>query len=137
MLNLTLETIGRSVQNLEQEKAIMQVVEDYFEGTRTGDIKLIHNAFDKDAKLKHVKVDGRLFEADLKHFTEYLTAKQGMPVLATHILSIDIASTIATVKVLFVFEDFIYIDFLHILQIGNSWKIVDKVYLKKKRGNMF
>lgn len=54
-----------------------------------------------------------------------------MPVLETHILDIEITERVAKVKVIFVFEDFVYVDYLNLLQIKNQWKIVDKVYIKK------
>jgi len=113
---------------MEQEKKISQVIQNYFEGTKKGDINLINKAFDKNTKLKHVKADGSLYEADLEHFINYLKINNGMPIIETQILSIDVAATIANAKILFVFEDFIYVDFINILRIKDEWKIVDKVY---------
>ena len=136
ILNLTLQAIAESPKDLEQKKAILQVIQNYFEGTEKGNIALIREVFHEHAELKHIKADGSLYEANLEHFINYLETHKGMPVLETHILSLDVASTIANAKVLFVFEDFIYVDFLNILRINQQWKIVDKVYLKEEKKGM-
>lgn len=132
-LNLMLQSIEGDHNKVSEEKAITEVIQDYFEGTKTGNTALIRQAFDKNVKLKHIKIDGSLYEADLEHFTTYLETNKGMPVLETRILSVDIVSTVANAKVLFVFQDFLYIDFLNILQVEDNWKIVDKVYIKKEK----
>jgi len=136
ILNSSVQNLVENLNGLEQEKAIIEVIQHYFEGAKSGNTTLIHRAFDKNAKLKHVKADGSLYEADLQHFITYLETNKGMPVLETHILSIDIVSSIANAKVLFVFQDFIYVDFLNILQVEDDWKIVDKVYFRKEKENM-
>lgn len=117
-------------QNEVEKYHITETVERYFKATQTGESKYLSQAFHMDAKLKHIKEDGTLYEADLNHFSNYLDTNGPMPVLETKILSIDTHETGASVKAQFTFNDFTYTDYLNLLKIEGEWKIVDKIYIK-------
>ena len=131
LLKLLLLTIGFAESDTAEREKVREVVQWYFEGAKSGDASYIKKAFHAQAKLKHIKADGGLFEADLAHFIHYIEENGAMPVLETKILSVDITETAASVKALFVFDSFVYVDYLNLLKVQDQWVIVDKVYMKK------
>ncbi len=121
-----------SVVNSQKENdKVRQVINDYFNGSKTGNTDLIKKSFHSGCKLKHIKEDKTIYEADLNHFLNYLSENQGIPILTTQILKLDVCKNAANAKCSLYLKDYYYIDYLNLLKIDGEWKIVDKIYVRQ------
>lgn len=119
-----------STKEAENEAAIRATVENYFGGMMHGDPQLLREAFHADSRLMAANGNGEL---TLIPFDRWASSWGGQPALdaATHqnrILDIDIHGTAAVAKTELTWPNVKYIDYLSLIQVGDEWKIVNKIW---------
>jgi hypothetical protein len=116
------------------EIAIRATVDRYLHGLKFNDVASLAKAFRPDAKLFFVKKDGTLGELSQQKWYEGFKASAGKeePGDLT-IVSIDISTDAASVKVIETYAGSRYIDYLSLLKIQGAWWIVNKIYTVQKK----
>ncbi len=110
----------------EDELAIEDVIQNYFDGWLTGDTTLVGSAMHSTCYLKFIK-DGKV---DFRNRTQYLSGFKPRPRLENaegRIISIDITRTAAEAKIELETEQRIFTDYFNLLKEANRWYITDKV----------
>lgn len=116
---------------------VQSVVNKYIEGIRTGDVQLLRNVFDKDARL-HGYIMGKFVNGPIDIFLSDVAkntppAKSGEPFRAT-IVSIEVNVDVARATV--VEESYFGMNFkdhFHLIKNGQGWVIVDKIFYHEPR----
>ncbi|TMU50399.1 nuclear transport factor 2 family protein [Flagellimonas algicola] len=117
----------------QSKEEIEQVVQNYFEGTQTGDVQLLDKAFHEKSLLKLLNDEGSYTEwtySGEKGYREFI-ADRGGSEHSVKILSVDFTGNAAMVKAKLDFTKFHYIDYLSLLKIEGRWKIVNKIAHKE------
>lgn len=110
----------------EDQLAIEQVIQNYFDGWLTGDTTLVGSAMHSSCHLKFER-DGKI---QMRNRTEYLSGFQPRPRLENaegRIISIDITRTAAEAKIELEIETRLFTDYFNLLKEGDRWYITDKV----------
>ncbi len=111
-----------------EENEIRHVVEgQYIKGLQTRNFELIKAICIPDAKLMGINGEGKLNVTTMEKWSKKFDPKKPpFKKLEYDILKIDQAGTAAQVKILFLVNSKNYItDFLHMLKIDASWRIVN------------
>lgn len=118
--------------DLEQ---IREVIGYYFEGHATGVASHFEKAFHSEAKLFWIR-DGQLSQ---RTSAEYISRARGVPPedeseRKRRIVSIDVSGTAAVVKVELDYPSALIYDYMSMLKVDGSWKIINKTFVVNARG---
>lgn len=108
--------------------AITQLVSDYIRAARTGDESLMRTVFHPDSTIcGYVGPD--LFSAPIENFHEWNRGNGPAPDVREEIVSIDIAQTIASVRVeLDNWTGHRFTDYFNLLKIDGKWWVMNKIF---------
>jgi len=117
------------------DKAMVRAtVERYLHGLKFNDTTDFYRAFWPDAKLLFIKRDGSLGQLSQAEWYRGFAASAGKEEQGKlEIVSVDVAGTAASVKVMETYATSVYIDYLNLLRIGQDWRIVNKIYMSRPR----
>ena len=116
------------------EVAVRQTVESYLHGLKFNDVDSLKKAFYPEAKLFFRKKDGTLGQLAQEQWYEGFRKNAGKEETGDlRIASVDVTGSAAAVKVIEVYPDSTYTDYLNLLKLGEEWKIVNKIYVAEKR----
>ena len=118
----------------ESKNAIESVIRDYFKGYTAAEGELIARAFHPETRLYSVDVDaGDVLErTDLPAWLENLAARKSKGDIRQADLQIpliDVSGPAAVAKVVLTFARLRFTDYLSLLRIEKSWRIVGKIYI--------
>jgi hypothetical protein len=116
--------------NAAQNSAIDQTILSYFHGYLNAEPETLLSAFHVNAKLQSIE-NSALEEIQLLEWVQNIrerNKKGGIRKADVQILGIDISGDAAVAKTKIVFEKFFFIDYLSLLQVGDRWIIVNKIY---------
>jgi hypothetical protein len=109
---------------------IEDVLKQYFQGYLGAESHQVSLAFHPETRLFSVD-DGKLDKTEMAGWLKNLDdrkAKGDIRNADTEILSIDITENAAMAKVRLTFPKYQFTDYLSLLQIEGSWRIVGKIY---------
>lgn len=110
--------------------AIESTILDYYEGWWTGDSKRMEGALHPDLAKRALMPDGRSLDQDTAaSMIEYTARGIGRRHAGDRIEELvfyEIDDTMATVKV----RTGVYVEYLHLVRVSDSWKIVNALWRK-------
>ncbi|MCP4645435.1 MAG: nuclear transport factor 2 family protein [bacterium] len=113
----------------EDEKAIREVVQLYFDGIIKYDEQALRKAFHADANVIGTTKEGK---ADWEPFQEWVVYTRGDAPDPTgrnnRIVSIEVTGRAAIAKTDLDWPHVHYVDYLSLLRIDGQWKIVNKIW---------
>ena len=119
--------------DIREIEAITQTVQHYIDGARAGSGATMKVAFHDDAAIFGYGADG-LFAAPIRQLFERVDKTGPAPDTQARIVSIDIAKTVATVRLeLDQWAGRRFTDFFTLLKIDGTWKIMNKVFYLHNR----
>ena len=124
------EFLKKPIEKVKIESLIKQF---YFQGRRKGHIRVLKEAFSRDAKL-YMQKDNRVLQISVEDYFKKVE-EDGAKEVQTTILSLDVQNNIAYCKTKFEYTDKTYIDYLTLVKQKESkvgWKIVTKTFTKIK-----
>ena len=101
----------------------------YLNGVQSRNIASLSTAFYSVCNLYSTDSDDKLEIVALHRFFAFIEST-GLPEHASKILNSELCHDMASVKVMFDFEHYQFVDYLTLLKINDQWKIVSKVYTK-------
>jgi hypothetical protein len=114
--------------DIKEFEAIAQTVQHYIDGARAGRGAVMKVAFHKDAWIFGYARDG-LFTAPIQQLFDRVDKTGPAPETQARIASIDIAKTVATVRLeLDQWAGRRFTDFFTLLKIDGKWTIMNKVF---------
>jgi hypothetical protein len=122
-----------SAQTVE-DTAVRKTVETYLHGLKFNDVESFKQAFHPDAKLFFVRKNGEMGELTQEQWYKGFAASAGQEEKGDlRIISVDVTGKAAAVKVLEVYADSTYTDYISLLKLADGWKIVNKIFVMEKR----
>ncbi|MEQ9232182.1 MAG: nuclear transport factor 2 family protein [Cyclobacteriaceae bacterium] len=116
-----------SAQEVNEESAIMTIINDYFEGQRTDNPELIKRVFHPDAELKFISIrDSKYQTISLEKYLSFFSYSKERK-FEDRIFNIDVTGTASSVKLLVKYDTFQYTHYMHLLKTDEGWKIVNKI----------
>ncbi len=111
--------------------AIEVVIEDYFEGMYLSDTKRLERAFHPNARIAGYD-EGTLIDNPIDKFIAFVgkvtpPSDEGEP-FEMEIISVDIQGAAAAVKVKDLYKGLRFTDYLSLLKVDGTWKIVSKTF---------
>ena len=123
-----------AAQSNQDEAAVRQTVDHYLHGLKFNDVSGLKAAFFPEAKLLFVKRDGQLGQLTQEQWYKGFEASAGKEEKGDlRIVSVDVTGNAASVKVLEIYDNAIYTDYLSLLKWNGEWKIVNKIYTVEPR----
>jgi hypothetical protein len=118
-----------------EQDGIRTTVQSYIDGYLTQDTELLKSAFHDTAKLMAIE-DGKIDETATSNWfvkiDERRRAGSVRPKVQSEITDITYFGDAATARVILVFPEFQFRDFLSLLKGDQGWKIVNKIYTVKR-----
>lgn len=114
----------------EEKKAITQTIKYYIDGGTNGDAAMVRKAFHADARLQAIRGnDYKLMPIDdyLKRIKPGKKANR-----KGRVVTISVMRDIAHAEVLIEYPTFKFTDYMQLLKINGTWKIVNKIYRAQK-----
>jgi putative lumazine-binding protein/histidine kinase len=111
------------------EAAVRQTAELYLQGHATGRGEFMRQAFHPDAKLFSVR-DGKVSQVTLDEFVGRLKGKPADDEAKRkrRVASVDVTGTAAVAKIDLDYPDAHIVDYMSLLKVDGSWKIVNKSF---------
>jgi len=120
---------SRGTQSNSEDTAVRQTVQNYLHGLKHNDVESLKKAFYPEAKLLFVRKDKQLGQLTQEQWYKGFAASAGKEEKGDlSITSVDITGDAASVKVVEVYDQSKYIDYLSLLKLNGEWKIVNKIY---------
>lgn len=115
---------------IQAQNSDLQLIENtinyYFDGMTTHNAESFEKAFHPNATMKWV--DKKYEEVNaVEALSSYVKANDPVKT-KTSILTINISGDAANAQLELEYDTFSYIDFMHLLKIDGTWKIVSKTY---------
>ena len=126
----TVVIVANTVSQNSDEVAVRETVQHYLHGLKFNDVESLKKAFYPDAKLFFVKRDGQLGQLTQDQWYKGFAASAGQEEKGDlKITAVDITGNAAAVKVVEVYPNSKYTDYLSLLKFDGGWKIVNKIYV--------
>ena len=126
----TVVIVANTVSQNSDEAAVRETVQHYLHGLKFNDVESLKKAFYPDAKLFFVKRDGQLGQLTQDQWYKGFAASAGKEEKGDlKITAVDITGNAAAVKVVEVYPNSKYTDYLSLLKFDGGWKIVNKIYV--------
>jgi len=126
----TVVIVANTVSQNSDEAAVRETVQHYLHGLKFNDVESLKKAFYPDAKLFFVKRDGQLGQLTQDQWYKGFAASAGQEEKGDlKITAVDITGNAAAVKVVEVYPNSKYTDYLSLLKFDGGWKIVNKIYV--------
>jgi Putative lumazine-binding len=121
-------------QTTSEESAVRQTVNTYLHGLKFNDIESFRKAFHPGAKLFFVRANGALGELTQEQWYRGFATSAGKEEPGDlQIAALDITGKAASVKVVEIYADSTYTDYISLLKLTDGWKIVNKIFVMEKR----
>ena len=117
----------------EDKKLIGDVLQNYFSGYLNAESDLVSKAFHSETNLFSVdneKLDKTTMTDWIKNIRSR-KEKGDLRQAHSEIMSIDVTDSAAVAKVSLTFAKFKFTDYLSLLRIEGSWRIIGKIYTTK------
>lgn len=112
---------------------IEKTINYYLDGMTTHNAESFKKAFHHSATMKWI--DKKYEEVNaIDALSEYVNSNDPVET-KTHIMAITIAGDAANAQLELEYDTFSYIDFMHLLKIDGTWKIVSKTYSTRTKSN--
>jgi hypothetical protein len=113
---------------MTEKEAIARAVQHYIDGAKSGSSVEMSRAFHGDATIFGYDGD-RLFDGPIQRLFDWNEQNGPAANLKANIVNIDIAGTVATVRLeLDNWTGTTYTDFFTLLKVDGHWKIINKVF---------
>ncbi len=120
-------------QTSSDEALVRQAIDTYLHGIKFNDVASFQKVFLPEARLYFVKRDGTLGSLTQDVWYPGFAKNAGKEEAGTFsIVSVDITGNAASAKVKEVYPGSIYTNYVSLLKIGGSWKIVNKIFTAEK-----
>lgn len=132
-LALALSPLALAGQTTDDERMIRQVVEDYFAAITDYDAAALERAFHPDAVISSYLPSGRMYRSPFSQWGRFIERERPADAdrYQNRIVSVDIAGTAAVAKTDLVWPTVHYVDYLSLLKIDGTWKIVNKIWFQE------
>ncbi|HKQ51121.1 MAG TPA: nuclear transport factor 2 family protein [Pyrinomonadaceae bacterium] len=125
---------GAAAQQQSEEKLVRATVETYLHGLKFNDVESFKKAFYPEAKLFFVNKDGSLGQLTQEQWYKGFEESAGKEEEGSlKIVAVDVTGNAASVKVREEYPRSIYTDYISLLKLGGTWKIVNKVYVAERK----
>ena len=126
--------MGAAAQQPSEERLVRETVEMYLHGLKFNNVESLRKAFYPEAKLFFVKQDGSLGQLTQEQWYKGFEGSAGKEEEgALKIVAVDITGNAASVKVREEYPRSIYTDYISLLKLGGTWKIVNKIYVAERK----
>jgi two-component system, LytTR family, sensor kinase len=117
-----------------EEAGVRQTAELYLQGQATGRGEFMRQAFHPDAKLFFIR-DGKVSQVTLDEFASKFTGKprDDEAKRKRRVVSVDVTGTAAVAKIDLDYPDAHFVDYMSLLKVDGSWKIVNKTFHVDKK----
>lgn len=106
---------------------IEKAINHYFDGMINHNAKSIEKAFIPQASMKWNE-KGKFTEVNaVEALSSYVNSNDPVKV-KTNIIAINIVGDAANAQLELEYETFYFVDFMHLMKVGEEWKIVSKTY---------
>jgi putative lumazine-binding protein len=117
-----------SASTMSEDEAIARTIQMYVDGGRSGQSTQMREAFHPDATIFGYAGD-ELFAGPIQKLFDWVDQNGPATELQSRIAAIDVASTIATVRLeLENWSGRRFIDMFTLLKVDGQWKIISKVF---------
>ena len=135
---LLLLTVGGALriyaQATSEEEIVRRTVESYLHGPKFNDIDSFKRAFHPEAKLFFVQKNDELGQLTQEQWYKGFEKSAGNEEKGDlQIASVNVTGKPASVKVVEIYEDSTYTDYISLLKLADGWKIVNKIFVVEKR----
>lgn len=128
---LTLTLITFIMTQTQAQTTDLQLIENtisnYFDGMIKHDAKSIEKAFHPSASMKWNEKGSYMEINAVNALSEYLNSNDPVKT-KTKIVAVNIVGDAANAQLELEYETFYFVDFMHLMKIGEEWKIVSKTY---------
>jgi len=122
------EQLSEAPTGLSEHEAITKTIQHYINGGKTGRTEEMKLAFHPDATIFGF-VGADLFAGPIQRLFEWNDQNGAAPELEGRILSMDVAETVATVRLeLENWSGHRFTDMFTLLKVNGEWKIINKVF---------
>lgn len=135
VLTLILITMSISTKIKAQETAAQQIEQTlnyYLTGFKNNDAQTLSKAFHPTATMKWSGESYKEVNA-IEALTKGMDGTPKKEKIFTRVVSVNVAGSAASAQLEIEFPTFTYIDFMHVLKIDGSWKIVSKIFTKRDK----
>ena len=120
-------------QAASEEKTVRRTVESYLHGLKFNDIDSLKRAFHPEAKLFFVRKNDELGQLTQEQWYKGFEKNAGKEEEGDlQIVSVDVTGKAASVKVVEIYDDSTYTDYISLLKLADGWKIVNKIFVVEK-----
>lgn len=123
-------TMANAQETTSDYSLVEQTVSYYLDGGTNNDFETLKKAFHESATMKHIGKDG------FKEVNALEAFRKGMKPgpksnRKTRVANIDVSGAAATAKLEIEYPNATFIDYMTLLKINGTWKIVSKVYCRQ------
>ncbi|MEM6720591.1 MAG: nuclear transport factor 2 family protein [Bacteroidota bacterium] len=129
-----ISTFTMSIAQNDEYTAIATTVNYYLEGGTNNDFETVKKAFHKNAKMKFVSKEGYK-EVNAIDFFEKVIKPGPKQNRTTRIKNISFEGNTAVATLEIEYPTFFFIDYMSLLKIDGTWKVVNKIYFRKQKNN--
>ncbi len=117
-----------------EKQAARAAVETYLHGLKFNDVESFKKVFLPDVKLQWIKRDGSLGQLSQEDWYKSFVSSAGKEEEGElRIESLDVTNDIASAKVVETYPKSVYIDYVSLIKIRDTWWIAAKVYTSHPR----
>ena len=127
--------LGFSINTMAQNSdysLVEKTVSYYLDGGTNNDYETLKKAFHKDATMKFIS-KGIYKEVNALEFFKRVIKPGPKSERITRILNINVSGSVANAKLEIEYPTFMFIDYMNLLKIDGQWKVVSKIYHRKKK----
>ena len=117
----------------EEYPAVAKAVNYYLEGGTNNDFETLKKAFHETATMKFIANGEEYREVNAIEFFKNGIKPGPKQNRKTRIVSVDIAGDAAFAKLEIEYPTFTFVDYMHLLKVGDEWKIVSKIFYRQEK----
>ncbi|WP_299045811.1 nuclear transport factor 2 family protein [uncultured Polaribacter sp.] len=110
---------------------IEKTVSYYLDGGTNNDFETLKKAFHKTATMKFIR-NGKYVEVNAIEFFKKAITPGPKQNRKTYVSYINISGNVANAKLQIDYETFSFIDYMNLIKIDGEWKVVSKIFYRKK-----
>ena len=129
ILLILLTILTQAMSQNSDYTSIEETINSYFDGMVNHNAESFSAAFHSSATMKWIGEDYTEANA-IKALSDYVNAND---TVKTKIIAINIEGEIASAKLELEYDSFYFIDYMQLMKINGTWKIVSKAYTKKSK----
>lgn len=118
------------------QKSDYQLVEKtvsyYLDGGTNNDFETLKKAFHENATMKYIS-KGEYKEVNALDFFKKIIKPGPKSNRITRISNINVSGNVANAKLEIEYPTFMFIDYMNLLKIDDTWKVVSKIYYRKPK----